>query len=124
MNRLAINTAEDELEASADFCRTEALGLEVTAFASPSNLDGDLRPLVERHINTLRDIAPTSSHGPCVDLIATSFDPAIVEVTRRRHQVSIDAAVQLGAAIYVAHTNYNPMIRSTYYRKNWSRRML
>ena len=49
MNRLAINTRDDELESSAEFCRAEAIGLEVTVFAFPSNLDGDMPTLVERH---------------------------------------------------------------------------
>ena len=41
MNSLASNTAGDELEASAAYCKSEGIGLEVTAFAFPANLDGN-----------------------------------------------------------------------------------
>lgn len=64
------------------------------------------------------------AHGPFLDLVATSLDPAIVAVSRQRHQTSLDAAVQIGATLYVAHTNYAPMIRNPSYRKNWAKRML
>jgi sugar phosphate isomerase/epimerase len=124
MKRLAINTVGDELEASADFCRAEGIGLEVSAFAFPKNLDSELPALVERHRKAVRGVSPVLSHGPFLDLVATSLDPGIVDVSRQRHQVSLDATVQIGATVYVAHTNYTPMIRNPSYRKNWAKQML
>ena len=124
MNRLAINTVGDELEASADFCLSHKLGLEVTAFAFPNNLDGDMVSLVKRHGEAVAGIFPLVSHGPFLDLIATSPDPAIVAVARQRHNASLAAARGIGASLYVAHTNFTPMIRNPSYRKNWTKRML
>jgi sugar phosphate isomerase/epimerase len=124
MNTLAINTVGDELEVSAEFCRAEGLGLEVSAFAFPKNIDGNMGDLVERHRQALSGIVPALSHGPFLDLVATSLDSAILDVTRQRHQVALDAAIKIGATVYVAHTNYTPMIRNPSYRKNWTRRML
>jgi len=124
MNTLAINTVGDELEASAEFCRAEGLGLEVSAFAFSKNLDGNMADLVEHHRQALSGIVPALSHGPFLDLVATSLDSAIVNVSRQRHQVALDASVKVGATVYVAHTNYTPMILNPSYQKNWTKRML
>ncbi|MBA7623547.1 hypothetical protein ES703_30943 [subsurface metagenome] len=124
MKKLAINTVGDELEAAADFCRSEDIGLEVSAFAFPNNLDTDLTTLIERHKKAVVGISTVLSHGPFLDLVATSMDPAIVEVSRQRHEVSLAVAEEIGASFYVAHTNFTPMIRNASYSKNWAKRML
>lgn len=124
MNTLAINTVGDELEASAEFCRAEGLGLEVSAFAFPQNLEGDISDLIKSHGRALSGITPAIVHGPFYDLVVTSPDSAIVEVSRQRHQVALDAAIEIGATVYVAHTNYTPMIRNPSYQKIWTKRML
>lgn len=124
MNKLAINTVGDELEASVEFCKSEGIGLEVTAFAVPGNLDGDMASLVKRHREAVAEVPPLILHGPFLDLVATSRDPAIVAVARQRHEVALAAAGEIGASFYVAHTNYAPMIRDPFYRKNWTTRML
>ena len=124
MNRLAINTAGDELEESASYCRSQGIGIEVTGFYPPPNLDGDMSGLINRHARAVGGISPVIFHGPFLDLIAVSRDPAIVEVTRKRHSASLHAAQEIGATVYVAHTNYHPMIRDASYRKNFSKRML
>lgn len=124
MNKLAINTVGNELDAAADFCKAEDIGLEVSDLASPSNLDGNLAPLIERHRQAVAGISPLLSHGPFFDLIATSPDPAIVAVTKQRHEAAIVASAEIGASFYVAHTNFTPMIRNPSYRRNWTKRML
>lgn len=124
MNKLAINTVGDELEASAEFCRSESVGIEVTQFAYPENLDGDLAAITDRHRKAVKGIAPIVIHGPCFDLIASSVDSEIIAVTKKRHDAAMGVAVAIGASCYVAHTNYNPLIRTGTYRKNWLRRML
>lgn len=124
MNTLAINTINDELEAASEYSKANGLGLEVTAFAFPQNLEGDLAELIKQHKQALANISPILAHGPFLDLIATSMDTAIVDICRQRHQTALDAAHQIGATVYIAHTNYNPMIRNPSYQKNWTKRML
>ena len=51
MNRLAMNTTGDELEKSASSCRSEGIGIEVTGFYLPSNLDGDTTGLIDCFIS-------------------------------------------------------------------------
>lgn len=124
MNQLAINTVGEELEASADFCKSEGLGLEVTDFAFPSILDEDLTERIERHKKAVAGISPIISHGPFFDLVASSLDPKIVEVSRLRHKAAFAASIEIGASYYITHTNFMPLIRESSYRKNWAGRML
>ena len=124
MNQLAINTVGNELEASADFCRSERIGIEVTGFTFPEHLEGDISSRVNRHSMAVAGISPVISHGPFLDLVVTSPDPAIVAVARRRHEAALAAAGEIGASFYVAHTNFSPIIRNPSYCKNWTRRML
>jgi sugar phosphate isomerase/epimerase len=123
MNNLAINTVGDELEASAEFCQAEEIGIEITDFAGPTNLEGDMAVRIDRHVKAVEGITPLISHGPFLDLIATSPDPAIVEVTRKRHTASLEAAGKIGAGIYVVHTNYNAFIENPSYHKDFAARM-
>jgi sugar phosphate isomerase/epimerase len=124
MNRLAMNIVGDELEQAAEYCRKEGIGLEVSEFAYPTNLEGDLSAQIDRHLKALQGLDLVGSHGPFLDLIATSPDPAIVEVCRKRHQVSLHASSVIGASLYVVHTNYNPLIKNPSYRDHFTRRML
>jgi len=113
-----------ELESSAAFCRAEELGLEITDFAYPQNLDCDPAPLISRHIKAVTGITPLIFHGPCFDLIVTSLDPEIIEVSRKRHTAALAAAKAIGATYYIAHTNYNPLIRNPSYQNSWRSRSL
>jgi len=108
-----------ELESSAAYCRAEELGLEITDFAYPQNLDCDPAPLISRHIKAVTGITPLIFHGPCFDLIVTSLDPEIIEVSRKRHTAALAAAKAIGATYYIAHTNYNPLIRNPSYQNSW-----
>jgi sugar phosphate isomerase/epimerase len=124
MNQLAMNAIGDELEPAAQFCRVEGVGIEVTAFAFPAVLDGDIPAEIERHSRAVAGITPLISHGPFYDLVVTSPDPAIVKVARRRHEAALDASAEIGATFYIAHTNFTPIIRNPAYRDNWAERML
>jgi sugar phosphate isomerase/epimerase len=124
MNTLAINAIGDDLEAAAEYCRSEGLGLEVTGFALPEDLEGDLPASIDRHRKAAEGIRPLILHGPFFELVVTSSDPAIVEVCHRRHKVSLEVAYNIGASLYIAHTNFRPMIRNPSYRKNFTARTL
>jgi sugar phosphate isomerase/epimerase len=120
---IAVNALEEELQDAADFCRAEGIGIEVATFAFPEALDApDLGARIERHRDALQGVAWIGVHGPFLDLFATSPDPAIVEVCRRRHVAAIGAARALGARLYVAHLNSLPQIRSRAYLDAFARR--
>lgn len=124
MRKLSISVLQEELGQGAGYCRREGLGIEITTFAFPEKLDGDVDSLLRQHRRELAGIAPMSFHGPFFDLVATSMDPRIVEVARSRHISALRAAASLGADIYVTHTNYTPVIRNPKHRENWTVRML
>jgi sugar phosphate isomerase/epimerase len=123
MNPVVINSISKELETAAKFCRDEKIGIEITDFAFPKNLDSNLSSQVERCRRLTVGIAPICSHGPFFDLIASSIDPAIVDVARRRHRAALEATHSIGASTYIAHLNYNPMIRNKSYREGFCQRM-
>jgi len=117
MNRLAINTVGDDLENSSAWCKSEKIGIEVTDFAFPLNLDGDQSERIERHIKAVEGISPVVLHGPFFELVVYSRDPEIVAVAKKRHTTALEVAIQIGASYYIAHTNYNAFIPDKRYRK-------
>ncbi len=123
MPELALNVLDSELNQAAAFARSEGVGLEVTAFAFPWQLAEYDADIMARHIRALEGIAPIASHGPFLDLAATSRDPAITAICEQRHRQSLEAAFQLKATTYVAHTNFNPVIRQEDYRRDFVRRL-
>ncbi|HTL53822.1 MAG TPA: sugar phosphate isomerase/epimerase family protein [Planctomycetota bacterium] len=124
MLHLAVNSLTPELEATVAFCRAQALGLELCHWAFPQALENDQPQDFERQAALVTGLPFLSVHGPFLDLIAASRDPGIVDVSRRRHQTALSAACRLGAKTYVAHTNYNPLIRNPPYRKAFLQRSL
>ncbi len=124
MNPLAINTVGEELEESAAFCKSEGIGIEITDFFFPKNLDRDLAPRIERHKKAVDRIVPLVSHGPGFELVVVSIDSAIVDVCRRRHLAALAATIEVGASYYIAHTNFTPLIKNPSYRKSWNRQTL
>ncbi len=121
---LAINTVVEELQSSADYCRAEKIGLEITDFAFPWNLDNNPKGLIDKHIAAVEGIKPLVCHGPFFELNVVSFDNEIKRVCRQRHSIALDAAKAIGASTYVTHTNFNPMIRHPYYRDKFVTRFL
>jgi sugar phosphate isomerase/epimerase len=123
MNTVAINSISKELDSAAEFCREKKIGIEISEFAFPKYLDTELSSRLERNRRLTVGIAPICSHGPFLDLIANSMDPGIVEVTRQRHRVALEATHSIGASTYIAHTNFNPMIRNKSYRDGFCHKM-
>lgn len=116
---LAINCVEEELLEAADFCRSSGVGLEITAFAFPAGLDQGLGERVRRHAEAVCGVTPLSLHGPFMDLYPASTDPAVVAVTRARHESALTVAEALGAQVYVAHVGSVPLIRHPRYRERF-----
>lgn len=117
--RVGISVGDEELESAAEFCRDEGIGLEVTAFAYPRTLDEAFEPTLERHAAVLEGVPFLTFHGPFLDLYCTSPDPRVVDLCRTRHGRALEAAGSLGAELYVAHLNSNPLIRNRRYRERF-----
>lgn len=118
---IVLNVLEEELDAGADFCRREGLGVEITSFAFPAGLDVHLGSRLQQHVEAVEGLEQIKFHGPFLDLYVTSPDPCIVEVCERRYRAALDAAAEIGASLYVAHLNSLPLIRNTSYRDRFAR---
>jgi sugar phosphate isomerase/epimerase len=122
--QLAINTVGEELRSSAEYCKKEKIGIELTDLAYPWNLDGDPKTFIEKHIRSIEGITPRICHGPYFELNVVSFDKAIIDVCRQRHRKALDIAKRMGVGTYVTHTNFNPLIRQPSYREMFVDRLL
>ena len=122
--QLAINTVGEEFRSSAEYCRKERIGIELTDIAYPWNLDGDPKFFIENHIRSIEGVAPRLCHGPYFELNVVSFDKAIINVCRQRHRQALDIAKRIGVGTYVTHTNFNPLIRQPSYHEMFSDRFL
>src|SRR5262245_56896048 len=89
---LSINALETELEAAADFCREQSLGIELAAFAFPHMLASRYSESIGRHAASVVGISPVTVHGPFLDLYPASPDPEVAAVARRRHSEGLNAA--------------------------------
>jgi len=118
-NALAINAIEGELDATVAYCLAEEIGIEVTAFAFPKNLDNDYDDRKKRHREAVSGLRVVSLHGPFLDLYPASPDARVVETARHRHKQGLNAASAVGASIYVAHTGYVSLIRKASYRERF-----
>lgn len=113
---IALNVVENELDACTAFCKENGLGIELTTFAYPQNLDQGFEEKIKHYKKVVPQLDFISLHGPFLDLFVTSPDPAIVEVCTKRHKTALNAAIELGADIYVAHLNSIPLISNQTYR--------
>lgn len=121
-NMIAMNVLEEELSEGVEYCVREGIGMEITAFAFPGNLDQRFQARLDRHVAATRAVTPLLVHGPFLDLYCTSPDPRIVAVARKRHDQALTAAESLGATVYVAHLNSIPLIRNEEYRERFVER--
>ena len=122
--KLAINTVGEELQGSAEYCKKERIGIELTDLAYPWNLDGDPKTFIEKHFRSIEEITPRVCHGPYFELNVVSFDKAIINVCKQRHTKALDIAKRMGVGTYVTHINFNPLIRQPSYREMFADRFL
>ena len=123
MNNIAINALGKELKQACAYCLQQNIGLEITDFAFLNILDSSLDQSIDCIKTHSKGIVPIISHGPFMDLATSSRDPKIIQVCKERHQTALQASCQSGATVYIAHTNYNPLIFNASYRKGFAERM-
>jgi len=95
-------------------------GLEFTGFEYPSAFHDKWKDDLAWYVKHLKGFkGPISMHGVYEDLYPASRDPNIVEVAEKRFKGSVDIAKKVGAESVIFHPNYNPLVRTAAYRKNW-----
>jgi sugar phosphate isomerase/epimerase len=111
VNRLFVQASEDISYDFIDFARDNRYGIELTSFALPSTLDGDLETVVKSYKTALKDFGnDVAIHGVFMDVITASKDPKIVNVARERILRNIEIAQQLKAKIVTFNSCFNPSI--------------
>jgi len=99
---------DHELRAAREY----GLGAEVQTFAHPQVLSADYAPLVRRMAKRLAKLEGfIGCHGPFIDTTHFSYDPWIMEASRRRYLQAMDIAEALGARFVLFHSQYNPLIK-------------
>lgn len=100
--------------------REYGLGVEVQHLSMPPFLGKDWRPEAERILPTLQTLrGPLGIHGPFIDMVHTSPDPAVRDLTQRRYIESFDLAAYLGARFVVLHSQFNTALRLPEYAKGY-----
>jgi sugar phosphate isomerase/epimerase len=94
-----------------DFARDNHYGVELTSFAFPTTLDGDLKTIVGSYKKALKDFEnDVSLHGVFMDMITASADPKVVSVARKRVLLNVRIAKQFKAKIVTFCSCFNPCI--------------
>jgi len=115
MNKLFIQATYEEIAYDfIDFARHNHDGIELTSFAFPWTLDGNLRTTVQAYRTALKDFEnDVSIHGVFMDMITASRDTKIVSVAKGRILQNIEIAKQLEAKIITFNSCFNPSIATS-----------
>jgi len=112
---VALNLALDH---EIDCAQRYGLGAEVQALGLPDVLDHDYKAVLARIKKVTEELSgPIGFHGPFIDLAHYSPDKEIRDVCRKRYHQAFDLAEELGAEYVLFHSQYNPIIRVSRYRR-------
>jgi sugar phosphate isomerase/epimerase len=115
MNGLFVQTTHEGVAYDLiDFASENHHGIELTPFAFPWTLDGDLKTIVRSYRTALKDFEnDVSIHGVFMDIITTSRDTKIVSVARQRILQNVEVAKRLEAKIVTSCSCFNPCIAAS-----------
>lgn len=102
-------------------CRKADLGLELIECSYPGFLD-DLDSYVDEILRKVPSDMVRAVHGPFLDIVLHSPDPAVRAVSERRALAGLDAAERLGADFLLLHSNHVPLIQEHGYDLKWLQR--
>ncbi len=120
MKQLLVIPNGNQLWEWTGFVKEQQLGYEFNDFFKPAILDDDIekKQLIEKYTGSLLPSYCTL-HGAFYDVIPTSADKKIREISRLRITQSMECAHMIGVKAVVFHTNYNPFLDSREYKKVW-----
>ncbi len=120
MKKLLVIPGVNQLSEWECFAGEQQLGYEFNDFFNPDVLEDDIEKnrLVEKYTSSTLPSYCTM-HGAFYDIVPTSIDKRVREISHMRIVQSIECALRLGAKAVVFHTNYNPFLDSKEYKKQW-----
>ena len=111
MNELFVQATEDVAYDFIEFAKANRYGVELTSFALPWILNGDLESLLQFYKLALKDFRnDLAIHGVFMDIITASRDTKMVNVAKERILQNIEIAKRLGAKIVTFCSCFNPCI--------------
>ena len=120
MKRILIIPDRQELDASVALAKKYGAGLEYNDFFQPEVLEEEQKiQSIFAEYSALNLPEYCTLHGAFFDVIPTSPDSKIREVSDLRIRQSIRVAKLLRAKAVIFHTNYNPFLNSETYRNQW-----
>ncbi|MEE1752747.1 sugar phosphate isomerase/epimerase family protein [Streptomyces sp. SP18CS02] len=105
----------------AKFSKEIGAGFELIEPSYPDHLD-NLDAYLEEIHRWVPPSAVQAVHGPFLDIVLHSPDPAIREVSERRVRESLDFCERAGARFLLLHSNHLPLIREHDYDEIWLQR--
>jgi sugar phosphate isomerase/epimerase len=122
-DKVLLSAGPENIEACVALALEHRLGIEMMAFAYPTQLDGDWQSLVKQYRTLLAPIeGELSMHGPFFDMSPGSIDRRIDALTTERYQQALTIAAELGVKLVVFHANFIGAIRNHDYRRGWQER--
>ncbi len=120
MKKLLIIPHRCEIKKSLALAQKYNLGFEYNDFFTPDVLDDTA--LCELYIanyklNNIPDFC--TMHGDFLDVLVTSFDKEIREISALRINQSIDIAKKMKVSAIIFHINYNPFLNTKAYVDNF-----
>jgi sugar phosphate isomerase/epimerase len=103
-----------------DFAEANKFNLEIATFAYANVFDTDWQKVLHEHEKKISPFkGKLSFHGAYQDVLVHSIDNKISEISKARVLESLEVARKLNATKVVFHSNYNPLVKDNYFRKNW-----
>jgi len=110
----------DTFSEFVDFAVANMFNLEIATFAYANVYDTDWQKLLNEHRQKISAFkGKISFHGVYQDILIHSIDRKISDVSKARVLETLQVSRKLGATQVVFHSNFNPLVKDNYFRKNW-----
>lgn len=104
--------ATNDIDRDLACAKTYGFGIELQQFSMPPLLGTPWRAEAERLLPDLHTVrGRIGLHGPFIDTVHASPDPAIQQLCRDKYVESFELAAYLGAQYVVLHSQFNTMLR-------------
>jgi sugar phosphate isomerase/epimerase len=103
------------------YCKKHSLNLEISFFARGYEYDMTSQQEFE-DCKKMFDAVPEMQkilHGICFDIVPTSLDPQVIELTRQRMKQSIELARYFNAHTVIFHSGYNSNVKYESYKNQF-----
>lgn len=110
-------TACNEIEKDLPVIARLGVGVEIQTFAMPQVIENMYEKRLDGILEALTHVrGPIGCHGPFIDTVHYSPDPAVRHNAYQRYQQALDVARRTKAGYVIFHSQFNPLIKTREYR--------